>query len=141
MECVLAGSLLFSTSSFYLTAYIPLLISLYRLSKSSPSFIIFLSSSIGDWTGMLQLAIFGVSLLIGIDLFPNAYPKLNHSLYELLKWAPMQFHYVPIAVERFCAIVFYGKFEKWFGKKNGVQMCFVTWAACLASAAVMSAVS
>ncbi len=65
MEDILAGALLLGTSTLYLCAYIPLLVALRRLCKAQPSFIVFLSCSLGDSLGMLQLATFGLSIFLG----------------------------------------------------------------------------
>ncbi len=77
MENTLAGILLFGTASVYLCAYVPLLIALFRLSKTKPTFMIFLSSSIGDFTGMLRLAIFRLSILMKSTI-PHLILPINH---------------------------------------------------------------
>ncbi len=134
MDDNVAGTLLFLPPFLYTVTYLPLMVALYRLARKQPSFAIFLSCSIGDFTGMLQFAVFGASLLLKVDLIPRQaeFVRLINGVIGLFMWVPMQYHYVSIALMRCCAIVFFGKFKKWFDGRNSVLFCVATWLVCLA---------
>ncbi len=59
MEHIVAGVLLGGCSLLYLLAYIPLFISIYESARTRPSFLLFLSLSLADWTAILNLGVFG----------------------------------------------------------------------------------
>ncbi len=83
---------------------------------------------------MLQFAVFGACLLLNVDLVPTQewLVRLINVFLGLFMFIPMQFHYVSIALMRCCAIVFFGKFNRWFDGRNSVLLCLLTWLVCLA---------
>ncbi len=127
MEQTVAGLLLGGCSLLYLLAYIPLFVAISKSANTRPSLLIFLSLSIADWMAILNLGLFGLSILVGTDLFPTSYPRLMQAIYGIFVWGPMQFHYTSIAFMRFCAVVMFQDFDIWFTKKTCISIALITW--------------